>query len=225
MEIVLASRNKNKIKELQALLSELCSDSVKVLSLDDIGYMGDIEEDGESYEENALIKASVPASMGYIGVADDSGLSVDALDGGPGIFSARYAGENVTYADNNALLLKNMESVPDGSRGCAFVSVIALAAPRGMLNITSPADEKLLTFAEKRSGRPVDILTVRGECRGEVLREERGEKGFGYDPLFYVESEKATFAQLSPEVKNKISHRGRSMRAFAAELKKICNAE
>ncbi|MDD6095436.1 MAG: non-canonical purine NTP pyrophosphatase, partial [Clostridia bacterium] len=88
MEIVLASRNKNKIKELETLLAELCGDKVKVLSLDDIGYEGDIEEDGESYEENAVIKASVPASLGYIGVSDDSGLSVDCLDGAPGIYSA-----------------------------------------------------------------------------------------------------------------------------------------
>lgn len=222
MEIVLASRNKNKIKELETLLSELCGDKVKVLSLDDIGYEGDIEEDGESYEENAVIKASVPASLGYIGVSDDSGLSVDCLDGAPGIYSARYAGEDVTYAENNALLLKNMDKVKDSDRGAAFVSVVALVAPEGLLNIPHKCTDGHLTeFACGRSGRKVDVLAVRGECRGVILNELRGEGGFGYDPLFYVPEEGETFAQLSPEAKNKISHRGKAMRAFAAEINKL----
>lgn len=222
MEIVLASRNKNKIKELQALLTELCGENVKVLSLDDIGHTGDIVEDGESYEENAIIKASVPASMGYIGVADDSGLSVDCLSGAPGIYSARYAGEDVTYEDNNNLLLKNMKDVPDDERGAAFISSVVLVAPCGTVNIpASNAEAELKKFACKRAGRDVDLIVVRGECRGKILRELHGTGGFGYDPLFYIEEENATFAELSAECKNAISHRGRAMRAFAAEINKI----
>lgn len=222
MEIVLASRNKNKIRELQTMLSQYCGDRIKVLSLDDIGYAGDIEEDGESYAENAIIKASVPASMGYIGVADDSGLSVDCLDGGPGIYSARYAGEHVTYEDNNALLLKTMENVPDGKRGAAFVSTIALVAPKGALKVPEKlTDEYLTEFADKRSGRKTDVFTVRGECRGMILRELRGEGGFGYDPLFYIPEKGLTFAELSADEKNAISHRGKAMNAFAEEINKL----
>lgn len=204
------------------MMSELCGDDIKVLSLDDIGYEGDIVEDGESYEENALIKASVPASMGYIGVADDSGLSVDCLDGGPGIYSARYAGEDVTYADNNALLLKNMESIPDENRGAAFISTVAFVAPKG--KVQTPADkitDELLKFVCERSGCEVDAFTVRGECRGTILHELHGEGGFGYDPLFFVEEVGATFAEIPADNKNAISHRGKAMRAFAAEIKKI----
>ena len=204
------------------MLSELCGDRVKVLSLDDIGYEGDIEEDGESYEENAIIKASVPASMGYIGVADDSGLSVDCLDGAPGIYSARYAGEHVTYEDNNALLMKTMENVEDGKRGAAFISTVALVAPAGTVRVPGEyTDPHYTEFAEKRSKKKVDVFCVRGECRGEILRELRGEGGFGYDPLFYIAEKGKTFAELASDEKNAISHRGKAMRAFAEEINKI----
>lgn len=222
MEIVLASRNKSKIRELQTLLSGLCGDKVRVLSLDDIGYADDIPEDGKSFEENAVIKASVPASMGYIGVADDSGLAVDSLGGAPGIYSARYAGENATNEQNNELLLKNMENVPDEKRGAAFVSVIALVAPKGTLNLpTESENSHLSTFATERCKRNADVLTVRGECRGEILRELKGSEGFGYDPLFYIPEKGLTFAQMEQSEKNEISHRGKAMRAFAKEINSI----
>ena len=113
MEIVLASRNKKKITEMQALLTELCNTEIKILSLDDIGYTGDIEEDGESFEENAVIKASVPAKMGYFGISDDSGLAVDYLDGAPGIYSARYSGEGATDEQNNEKLMAEMMGVEE----------------------------------------------------------------------------------------------------------------
>ena len=194
MEIVLASRNKKKIAELQSLLSETLS-HVKVLSLDDIGFEGDIVEDGESFEENAMIKARAVADMGYIGVGDDSGLAVNALGGAPGIYSARYAGEHGNDAQNNEKLLSELSGKAD--RSAAFVSVVACAVPNG------------------------ESFSVRGECPGTILTEYKGEGGFGYDPLFYYEELERTFAELSMAEKNEISHRGRAMRAFAEKFKEL----
>ena len=222
MEIVLASRNKDKIRELQTMLSQYCGEKVKVLSLDDIGFSDEIEEDGNSFEENAVIKASVPASMGYVGVADDSGLAVDSLGGAPGIFSARYSGEDATNEKNNALLLENMKDVPDTERGAAFVSVVALVAPKGMLKIPADCENaEMCAFASKKCGFDADVLLFRGECRGEIIRELKGKEGFGYDPLFYIPEKGKTFAEMDPEAKNKMSHRGIAMRAFAKEINNI----
>ncbi len=190
-EIVLASRNKKKIAELQALLAETLAD-IKVLSLDDIGFWGDIEEDGSSFEENAMIKARAVAERGYIGVGDDSGLVVNALGGAPGIYSARYAGEHGDDGANNEKLLLELKDKKD--RSAAFVSVLACAMPDG------------------------DSFTVRGECPGTILNEYLGEGGFGYDPLFFYEPFGKTFAQMTMEEKNEISHRGVAMRAFASEF-------
>lgn len=219
-KIVLASRNKNKITELRELLSEI-SDKLELLSLDDIGYEGDIEEDGASYEENSVIKSSVPASLGYIGIADDSGLSVDCLDGAPGIYSARYAGEHVTYSDNNEKLLKALENETD--RSAAFVSVMSIAVPDGS-EITIPdrlVDETLSEYASERCARPVKVACRRGVCKGVILRSLRGKEGFGYDPLFYYEPAGKTFAEMTHEEKNAVSHRGAAVRAFAELLKEI----
>ncbi|MBR3965496.1 MAG: RdgB/HAM1 family non-canonical purine NTP pyrophosphatase [Clostridia bacterium] len=193
MEIVLASRNNKKIAELQALMSEILPE-IKVLSLDDIGFCGDIIEDGESFEENAMIKAKAVAERGYIGVGDDSGLSVNALGGAPGIYSARYAGEHGDDEANNQKLLSELEGKSD--RSGAFVSVVACAMPDG------------------------ECFSVRGECPGIILTEYKGNGGFGYDPLFYYEALGKTFAELSMAEKNEISHRGRAMRAFAYEFAK-----
>ena len=193
MEIVLASRNNKKIAELQALMSEILPE-VKVLSLDDIGFCGDIIEDGESFEENAMIKAKAVAERGYIGVGDDSGLSVNALGGAPGIYSARYAGEHGDDEANNQKLLSELEGKSD--RSGAFVSVVACAMPSG------------------------ECFSVRGECPGIILTEYKGNGGFGYDPLFYYEALGKTFAEISMAEKNEISHRGRAMRAFAHEFAK-----
>lgn len=191
MEIVLASRNKKKIAELQTLLAESLAD-VRVLSLDDIGFFDDIEEDGATFEENAMIKAKAVAERGYIGVGDDSGLTVNALGGAPGIYSARYAGDHGNDAQNNEKLLRELSDKND--RSAAFVSVVACALPGG------------------------ESFTVRGECRGEILKEYRGEGGFGYDPLFYYPALKKSFAELTMAEKNEISHRGIAMRAFAKKF-------
>lgn len=198
MRIVLASRNRKKIAELRTLLEEIVSD-VEILSLDEVGIFGEIEENGSTFEENALIKARAAAASGYIGVGDDSGLAVDALGGAPGIYSARYAavcgvaGEHDDEV-NNQTLLTNLSDVPDEERGAAFVCAVACVLPDGR------------------------EFTVRGEARGRILREYRGEGGFGYDPLFYYEPLEKTFSELSADEKNRISHRGNAMRAFSKAL-------
>ena len=200
MKLVLASRNAKKIGELRVMLSEHFPD-VEVLSLDDIGYEGDIEENGTTFEENALTKARVAASSGYIGIADDSGLTVDALGGEPGVYSARYAERN-QYAGghddeaNNQLVLEKLKDVPDEGRGAAYVCCVACVFPNG------------------------ESFTVRGEVRGRMLREYHGNGGFGYDPMFYYEPFGKTFAEVTPEEKNAVSHRGVAMARFAEELKK-----
>ena len=174
MKIVLASRNAKKIRELETLLAQHSSMHIEVLSLDDIGYTEEIVEDGTSFEENAWIKAATPAAMGYIGIADDSGLSVDALGGAPGIYSARYGGEGTNDAKNNEKLLAEMNEVPDEGRGAAFVSAVACVFPREC-DVEIP--EEVRTEKNGLSG-----FVVRGECRGTILRETRGCDGFGYDP-------------------------------------------
>ena len=210
MKIVLASRNAKKIRELETLLAQHSSMHIEVLSLDDIGYTEEIVEDGTSFEENAWIKAATPAAMGYIGIADDSGLSVDALGGAPGIYSARYGGEGTNDAKNNEKLLAEMNEVPDEGRGAAFVSAVACVFPREC-DVEIP--EEVRTEKNGLSG-----FVVRGECRGTILREPRGCDGFGYDPLFYVSEKGCTFAELSSEEKNAISHRGVAMRAFCRQF-------
>ena len=219
-KLVLASRNRNKIRELREMLGEI-SDKIELLSLDDIGYEGDIEEDGASYEENSAIKSAVPASKGYIGVADDSGLSVDALDGAPGVYSARYAGEHVTYSDNNEKLLKVLEN--EDNRDARFVCVMTLTVPEDS-KVKLPrglADKKLSAYASKKAGRPVKVVAVRGECFGSILRELHGEGGFGYDPLFYYAPAGKTFAEMSHEEKNAVSHRGIAVEKFKKVIKTV----
>ena len=194
MKIVLASRNKKKKAELQALLSKHIKD-IEILSLDDVGIFGEIEEDGETFRENALIKARVAASSGYIGVGDDSGLEVDALGGAPGVYSARYSGEHGNDAQNNALLLQNLKDKTD--RTARFVCTVACVFPEG-------------------DGR--EDIVVRGEVEGLIIDEYRGEGGFGYDPIFYYPPLDKTLAQIDAEDKNRISHRGRAIEALAREL-------
>ncbi len=216
MKIVLASRNKHKIVEIHSLLSGVCDD-LEVLSLDDIGYIGDIEEGGDSFEENSKIKASVPAELGYIGIADDSGLAVDSLDGAPGVYSARFAGEPCDDKKNNDKLLSELEKIGDKERSAKFVSVITILFPKGS-KLHSFDESKLeygvLAVDTKTGARG---FSCRGECPGRILYEERGNGGFGYDPLFYCEYGK-TFAELTPEEKNQISHRAAAMKAFVHDL-------
>ena len=194
IKLVLATRNKNKIHEFKALFKEFSDLDVSVLSLDDIGFYGDVEENGSTFEENAICKASVPARLGYIGIADDSGLCVDALNGAPGIYSARFSGGN--DEDNNDLLLEKLDGVSD--RGAKYVCAIACVFP-----------DHLADF------------TVRGECFGKILTERQGDGGFGYDPLFYYEPFGKTFAQVELEKKNQVSHRALAMRSFINKLTKV----
>ncbi len=191
--VVLASRNKGKVAELQRLLSVELGDVIELRSLDEVGITDEIEEDGTSFAENAAIKARAAAASGYPGLGDDSGLTVRALDGAPGIYSARYAGEHGNDAANNALLLRNLATKKD--RAAAFVCALALAYPDGR------------------------VLCADGRVEGEILTEPRGQGGFGYDPLFYYPPMQKTLAELNREEKNEISHRGAAVRALAAVLK------
>ena len=197
MELILASRNKKKIREVEAILATHFP-GVRILSLDDVGYVGDIEENGTTYEENSLIKARTAVEAGnhrYAAIADDSGLSVDALDGAPGVYSARYAGGHGDDAANNALLLKNLSHLPESERTARFVCCIALVYPDGR------------------------EMTVRGETEGLIMNEARGNGGFGYDPYFYYPPFGKTFSELDAEEKNAISHRGKAIAKLAEVLK------
>ncbi len=196
MKIVLASRNKHKISEWQATLCKYI-EGVEILSLDDVGILGEIEENGETFEDNAKIKALVAAESGYIGIGEDSGLSVNALGGAPGVYSARYAGEHGNDKENNSLLLKNLSDKSD--RSASFVCTIACVLPE----------------------KPDSPKFFRGETEGIITDRYRGEGGFGYDPLFYYEPLSKTFAELTGEEKNAVSHRGRAIELFAEYLKTL----
>ena len=201
MDFVLASRNKKKIAEIETILKASGLSEIRLLSLDDIGFKGEIEETGTTFEENAKIKAAAAAALGFIGIADDSGLEVDALGGRPGVYSARYAGEHANDEKNNLKLLKELQDLPADKRTARFVSVFALVCPSG--------ESTLHDF------------TVRGECEGVILTAPRGSGGFGYDPLFFLKSHDKTFAELTLEQKNTVSHRGAALRQFVYELKKL----
>ena len=193
-KLVMASNNRHKIKEIEVFLHTLCpndknGEPFEILSLSDIGYTDDIVEDGETFEDNALIKARTVAKLGYIGIADDSGLCVDALGGEPGVYSACYAGGH-DDADNNRKLLEKMKNIPAEKRSAHFVSVIACVFPDGR------------------------EIVARGECPGTMLFDYRGNGGFGYDPLFLYEPMGKTFAQMNAEEKNAISHRAHAMEKF-----------
>lgn len=194
IKVVLATRNKNKINELRTFFKELSNLDISVLSLNDIGYYDDIEENGKTFEENAISKASVAAKLGYIGIADDSGLCVDALGGAPGVYSARWSGGD-DEANNDLLLnkLKN-ETVRDAKYVCAMACV----------------------FPDHSND-----FTVRGECYGKILTERHGTEGFGYDPLFYFEPFGKTFAEVDMAKKNKVSHRGAAMRSLIKKLTQV----
>ena len=194
INIVLATRNKNKIREFKVLFDDVADLDVNVLSLDDIGFYGDIEEGGETFEENAIIKASVASKMGYIGIADDSGLCVDALGGAPGVQSARFSGGN--DEDNNDLLLEKLNGKEN--RNAKYVCAIACVFP----------DHS-------------NDFVVSGECHGQILDKRHGTGGFGYDPLFYFPEFDKTFAEIDLSEKNKVSHRAIALRALVEKLKKV----
>lgn len=193
LEIVLATGNKDKIKEIEKILNGI---DAKLLSLDDFPGCPKVVEDGETLEANAKKKALVVSQYTKKhSLAEDTGLEVEALSGAPGIHSARFAGDNCTYEDNNRKLLKLMEKVSLGERRAKFRCVAALAKPDG------------------------EVVTCEGVCEGIIDFEMKGESGFGYDPLFLLPEYGKTFAELGEEMKNKISHRARAL----AKIKEIIN--
>ena len=194
--IIAASRNAHKIEEIEKITQKF---GMNVISRDDAGLPKDeVEEDGESFEENSYKKAKAIWDICHETViADDSGLMVDALDGAPGVYSARFAGEEGNYQKNNEKLLALMEGIPEEERGAKFVTVITLIFPDGR------------------------TLVARGECPGVIIDAPRGDGGFGYDPLFKPEGYELSFAEMASEDKNAISHRGRAL----AELERMLEEE
>lgn len=181
------------MKEIRMILSDL---DVEILSMKEAGISVDIEENGTTFEENALIKAkAVAAYTDAIVLADDSGLEIDYLNKEPGIYSARYMGEDTSYRIKNGNLIQRLEGVPDEKRTARFVCAVAAAFPDGT------------------------VKTVRETMEGRIGYEEKGENGFGYDPIFYLPEYRCTSAELSMEEKNKISHRGKALRAIRDVLK------
>lgn len=194
MKLIIASNNAHKVVEIRQILKDYFTD---ICTLREAGIDIDVVEDGATFTENAIKKAEevLSAAAGFdAALADDSGLMVDALNGAPGVYSARYAGEDHDDAANNAKLMADMAGVPDGQRTCRFVSAVALAR------------------------RNLPTLTATGSCEGTLLREPRGQNGFGYDPYFFYEPSQKSFAELSAEEKNAVSHRKRSLEALKALL-------
>lgn len=193
MRIIFATGNKDKMREIREILSDL---GMEILSMKEAGLAPDIVEDGASFEENAEIKARAIAGMCRdIVLADDSGLEIDALGGEPGIYSARYMGEDTSYRVKNKNLIDRLEGVPDEKRTARFVCAIAAVFPDGSCEV------------------------VRGTIEGRIGYEERGENGFGYDPIFIAPEYGCTTAELSEEQKNRISHRGKALEKMKTIIK------
>jgi XTP/dITP diphosphohydrolase len=191
-KLILATRNKGKLKEIQTLFSDL---DIDIVSLDNTEDSPHIEEDGTTFMENAFKKAKVVAeATGIMALADDSGLEVDALNGAPGIYSARYSGENASDASNNEKLLTELKGVSSDKRGAHFTCVIVVYHPSGRW------------------------ISAEASCQGEITKKITGNRGFGYDPVFYIPSVDRTMAQLLPEEKNRLSHRGKALRKLKSEL-------
>ena len=192
-KVIFATGNQGKMKESREILGDL---DIELLSLKDAGIQADIVEDGKTFEENAQIKARTVCSLtGEIVLADDSGLEIDYLNKEPGIYSARYMGEDTSYRIKNANLIERLNGVPDEKRTARFVCAIAAAFPDGTMK------------------------TVRATMEGRIGYEEKGENGFGYDPIFWLPEYGCTSAELSMEEKNKISHRGKALRLIKDELR------
>ena len=192
--IIFATGNEGKMREIRMILEDL---GVPVLSMKEAGISADIEENGKSFAENAAIKAKAIMEMtGEIVMADDSGLEIDYLDGAPGIYSARFMGEDTSYDIKNKALIDKLAGVPDEKRTARFVCAIACALPDGQ------------------------ILESRGTMEGIIGYEIKGENGFGYDPIFYLPECGCTSAEISPEKKNELSHRGKALRAMKEKLEK-----
>lgn len=188
-KILIASNNKNKVSEITSIISAF--PELKIYSLKDFGISVEVDEDGNTLEENALIKArKINSVMNISAIADDTGLFVEALNGEPGIYSARYAGESASYKDNCLKLLSDLKDVPENERTAKFESVICFYVCEN------------------------EYYFFKGICTGKIIELGRGVNGFGYDPLFVPEGLTKTFAELSDEEKNKISHRARALQKF-----------
>lgn len=199
-KIIFATGNEGKMKEIRMILEDL---GLPVYSMKEAGIEVAIEENGQSFAENAIIKARAvaacldPQEEGIV-LADDSGLEVDALHKEPGIYSARYLGENTPYTVKNKQIIERLSGVPDEQRSARFVSAIAAVLPGG------------------------EVLTAQGTIEGRIGYEEKGSNGFGYDPIFYVPAYDCTTAELTPEQKNEVSHRGKALREMKQLLKSVC---
>ncbi|MBQ2785268.1 MAG: RdgB/HAM1 family non-canonical purine NTP pyrophosphatase [Oscillospiraceae bacterium] len=200
MKVVLASKNKHKLVEISKITEKF---GMELVLQSELGVDIDVEETGTTFEENSFIKAeAVMKATGLPALADDSGIAVDALNGEPGIYSARYGfDESLDDWGRLLLLLKNTEHVPDGQRQAQFVCVITMVTPDGK------------------------TIQARGEIHGELLREARGENGFGYDPIFYYPPFGKSTAEMNPEEKNAVSHRGNALRVFYDKLKEAGYAD
>ena len=200
MKVVLASKNPHKLVEINKITEKF---GIELVLQSELGIDLDVEETGTTFEENSFIKAeAVMKATGLPALADDSGIAVDALNGEPGIYSARYGfDENLDDWGRLLLLLKNTEHVPDGQRQAQFVCVITMVTPDGQ------------------------VIQSRGEIHGELLREARGENGFGYDPIFYYPPYGKTTAEMSPEDKNQVSHRANALKGFYDKMKEAGYAD
>lgn len=195
MILILATRNQYKTIEIKKILAD---PQIEILTLEDFPDVPEVEETGKTLEENAVIKAkSVYTVTGIPALADDSGLEVDALDGAPGVMSARFAGPGCTYKDNNLKLLELMKGIPEEKRGATFRCVMSIVLNQD------------------------DVRVVEGKVRGFITHKEIGENGFGYDPVFFYPELGKTFAELKPEEKNRISHRGIAFRKAKELIKRI----
>ncbi len=193
-KVIFATKNKGKIKEIQAVLGN----SYKVVTMEEAGIDIDVEENGSTFEENAAIKAEAIAKIcGETVLADDSGLEIDYLNGEPGIYSARYMGHDTSYDIKNKSLIERLEGVPPEKRTARFVCAVAAAVPNK------------------------ETLVVRGTMEGIIGYEIKGENGFGYDPIFFLPQYGKTSAEISPDEKNKISHRGKALRAIKEKLENL----
>ena len=197
-KLIFATGNQGKLKEIREIMADL---DVEVLSMKEAGVQTEIEENGTTFEENAVIKARTVGKLtGELTLADDSGLEIDYLNKEPGVYSARYMGEDTPYHIKNASLVKRLEGVPMEQRTARFVCVIAAVFPDGR------------------------VETARGTIEGVIGYEERGENGFGYDPIFYVPELNCSTAELTPGQKNEISHRGKALRKMKEILKEAWDA-
>ncbi len=195
MRIVFATGNAGKLKEIKMILDDL---GIEIVTMKEAGIHAEIAEDGKTFEENAVIKATTIAKYcDDIVLADDSGLEVDALNKEPGVYSARYMGEDTSYRIKNMSLVERLEGKVEEERSARFVCVIAAALPDGR------------------------VLTSRGTIEGQIGYEERGENGFGYDPIFWLPQYGCTTAEISPELKNELSHRGKALRRMKEMLQQV----